>query len=257
MYASHYGIDFASISIILFFIFFTLLIIYLRREDRREGYPLEEDPSGRVRTAGGLLFTALPKTFRLAHGRGSLTVPNKNRDRRPIAARRASITPGSPLVPTGNPMADGVGPAAYAERAKVPDLTAHGDLKIVPMRVAKNFFVAKGDPDPRGMLVRGADGGIAGTVSDIWVDRAEWQIRYLEVALEGGAGQTMLLPMTMALIHKPLRHVLVDAITAAQFAGVPRLSNPDQVTFYEEERVVAYYGGGFLYATPSRSEPFL
>ena len=51
MYASHYGIDFASISIILFFIFFTLLIIYLRREDRREGYPLEEDPSGRVRTA--------------------------------------------------------------------------------------------------------------------------------------------------------------------------------------------------------------
>ncbi len=100
-------------------------------------------------------------------------------------------------------MADGVGPAAYAERAKVPDLTAHGDLKIVPMRVAKNFFVAKGDPDPRGMLVRGADGGIAGTVSDIWVDRAEWQIRYLEVALEGGAGQTALLPMAMALIHKP------------------------------------------------------
>ena len=58
--------------------------------------------------------------------------------------------------------------------------------------------------------------------------------------------------MTMALINKSLRHVLVDAITAAQFAGVPRLSNPDQVTFYEEERVVAYYGGGFLYATPSR-----
>ena len=102
MYASHYGIDFASISIVLFFIFFAMLVLYLRREDRREGYPLEEDPSGRVRTAGGLLFTALPKTFRLPHGRGQLTVPNKNRDRRPIAARRVSIVPGSPMVPTGD-----------------------------------------------------------------------------------------------------------------------------------------------------------
>ena len=33
---------------------------------------------------------------------------------------------GSPLVPTGNPMVDGVGPAAWADRADVPDLTFHG-----------------------------------------------------------------------------------------------------------------------------------
>ena len=256
MYASHYGIDFASISIVLFFIFFAMLVIYLRREDRREGYPLEEDPSGRVRTAGGLLFTALPKTFRLANGRGEVTVPNKNRDRRPIAARRASITPGSPLVPTGNPMVDGVGPGAYAERAKVPDLTAHGDLKIVPMRVAQNFSIAKGDADPRGMLVIGADQRIAGMVKDVWIDRAEWQVRYLEVLLES-SGESVLLPITGALIKASRRHVLVDAITAAQFAQVPRLANADQVTFYEEERIVAYYGGGYLYASPSRAEPLL
>jgi photosynthetic reaction center H subunit len=38
---------------------------------------------------------------------------------------------------------------------------------------------------------------------------------------------------------------------------VPKIARPDQVTLYEEERVVAYYGGGFLYAVPSRSEPIL
>jgi photosynthetic reaction center H subunit len=254
MYASPYGIDFAVISVFTFFLFFVGLILYLRREDRREGYPLEEDASGRVRTSGGLLFTALPKTFQLPAG-GTLTVPNTNRDRRTLAARRTSVSPGSPLVPTGNPLEAGVGPGAYAERAKVPDVTAHGDLKIVPLRVATNFSIASGDPDPRGMLVFGADNVVAGSVSDVWVDRAEWTIRYLEVALNSGGA--VLLPITGCVIKKSRRHVLVDAITAAQFDGVPRLGNPDQVTFYEEERVVAYYGGGYLYATPARSEPWL
>jgi len=164
MYASHYGIDFAVISVFLFFAFFVSLIFYLRREDRREGYPLEEDSNGLVRTGGGFLFTALPKTFHLQNG-GTVTVPNKNRDRRAIAARRTSVSPGSPSVPTGNPLVDGVGPGSYAERAKVPDRTAHGDPKIVPMRVATNFSIAKGDPDPRGMLVLGADNAVAGAAA--------------------------------------------------------------------------------------------
>ena len=153
-------------------------------------------------------------------------------------------------------MTAGVGPGAYAERANVPDLTVHGDLKIVPMRVARNFSIVKRDADPRGMLVVGADDRVAGMVTDVWVDRAEWQVRYLEVALES-SGESVLLPITGALIKASRRHVLVDAITAAQFAAVPKLANPDQVTFYEEERIVSYYGGGYLYALPSRTEPWL
>lgn len=39
-------IDFAQISIYLFWFFFAGLIIYLRREDKREGYPLESDRTG-------------------------------------------------------------------------------------------------------------------------------------------------------------------------------------------------------------------
>jgi photosynthetic reaction center H subunit len=31
----------------------------------------------------------------------------------------------------------------------------------------------------------------------------------------------------------------------------------DQITFYEEERIVAYFGGGYLYANRARQEPIL
>ena len=138
----------------------------------------------------------------------------------------------------------------------MPDVTIHGQPKIVPLRAAAGFFVAKGDPDPRGMRVIGTDGVAVGTVVDAWVDRVEVMIRYLEVSL-GTSETTVLVPMTMAKINKSRRQVKVDAITAAQFADVPRLEQPDQITFYEEERVTAYYGAGFLYATPARSEPIL
>ena len=44
---------------------------------------------------------------------------------------------------------------------------------------------------------------------------------------------------------------------ASQFADVPALRNPDEVTLLEEEKVTAYYGAGTLYATPARAEPLL
>lgn len=246
--------DLAFVALILFFMFFTGLVIYLRREDRREGYPLEEDGRpGVLRNPGGFLFFPDPKTFTLPHG-GTVTVPANKRDTREIAAKR-SVVPGSPLDPTGNPMVDGLGPATWAQRSNVPELTHHGDPKIVPMRVAKNFSIAEGDPDPRGMSVVGTDGAAAGTVSDIWVDKPESMIRYLEVSLKSGA--SVLLPMTMALINGRKRTVEVDAITAAQFADVPKIASPDRVTLLEEERIVAYYGGGYLYAKPSRTEPLI
>jgi photosynthetic reaction center H subunit len=152
-------------------------------------------------------------------------------------------------------MTAGVGPGSYAERAKVPDLTAHGDPRIVPLRVAQDFAVAPSDVDPRGFAVVGTDGGRAGAIKELWVDRGEAMVRYLEVEL--ASGQIALLPITMALIDKKQKSVKVDAITAAQFVDVPKLEKPDQITFDEEERVVAYYGAGFLYATPARLEPLL
>ena len=43
-------IDVAQVALYAFWAFFALLILYLRREDKREGYPLE---SGRTTRSGG------------------------------------------------------------------------------------------------------------------------------------------------------------------------------------------------------------
>jgi photosynthetic reaction center H subunit len=53
------------------------------------------------------------------------------------------------------------------------------------------------------------------------------------------------------------RCVRVRAILAEQFAQIPALASPDQITLLEEDRITAYFGGGTLYATPARSEPLL
>ena len=51
--------------------------------------------------------------------------------------------------------------------------------------------------------------------------------------------------------------VKVASITAAQFAGVPALKSPDEVTKLEEDKIVGYFAGGHLYATPERMGPLL
>jgi photosynthetic reaction center H subunit len=53
------------------------------------------------------------------------------------------------------------------------------------------------------------------------------------------------------------RGVKVRSILASQFLKAPRIKSPDSVTFLEEDRICAYFGGGALYATPARSEPLL
>ncbi len=248
-------IDVAQITLYAFWLFFAGLILYLRRENRREGYPMEGDrPGSRVRNS--FLYIPKPKVFRLAHG-GERYAPHKE-PYEPVAARMSAPFPGAPMVPTGNPMLDGVGPAAYAQRADVPDTGFDDGLpKVVPLRVAQEFHVALEDADPRGMEVVGADGAVAGSVTDVWVDRSEVIIRYLEVAVEGAGGRHVLVPMPLANFNFRRNRVRVDSITAAQFATVPTTQHPDQVTHREEDRISAYFGGGKLYATPGRLGPAL
>jgi photosynthetic reaction center H subunit len=244
-------IDVAQLVLYGFWIFFAGLIYYLHRENKREGYPLESDRSGgRVEVQG---FPRIPaaKTFALPHG-GTAVAPNGKADRREIRAVPTAPYPGAPLEPTGNPMLDGVGPAAYAERADRPDLTVEGHPRIVPLRVATDHYLETRDPDPRGKPVIGADGATAGTVRDAWVDRSEAILRYLEV---DAGGRRVLLPINFARIRRD--RVTVNSILAHQFAQVPATKSPDQVTLLEEERICAYYGGGTLYAEPARAEPFL
>jgi photosynthetic reaction center H subunit len=157
---------------------------------------------------------------------------------------------GAPMQPNGDPMVDGVGAAAWAIRPDKPDLTVDGAPRIVPLRVDADHGVNSGDPDPRGQAVYGCDGQQAATVVDLWVDRAEPLFRYAELDV---GGKRVLLPMTLAMVSSD-GSVNVKSIRSDQFAQVPGLSNPDQVTLQEEDRISAFYGGGHLYATPDRVE---
>jgi photosynthetic reaction center H subunit len=270
--------DAAFLALYAFWFFFAALIYYLQRESNREGVPLESETSQYVRSTG-VSGLPTPKTFILPHGAGTVTLPNDSRDTRAIAARAVEPWPGSPLVPTGNPMLDSVGPGSYAERANVPDLTIDGTARVVPMRVATDYHVELTNMDPRGMPVLGADGVVAGKVSDIWVDRSEAMIRYLEVEV---GQRKVLLPITFAEIKRtqdagampglewffsiimpgPKRaandgRVIVDAVLAKHFTDVPATASSDHITRREEDRVCAYYGGGLLYATKERAEPLI
>ncbi len=247
-------IDVAQVTLYVFFIFFALLVFYIRKEDRREGYPLEIDPTGQVKDKGFLLIPDA-KTFRLPHG-GEVSVPNDVRDTRPVKATRAGAWPGAPLVPSGDAMADGVGPAAYAERANVPDMTFDNKVKIRPMNGDDHVWIAAEDTDPRGMTVVGADGVVAGTIVDAWVDHSEMIIRYYELKLDGSPrARSRLIPATAIRIGD--RRATVESILGSQFAGVPATKAPDQVTLLEEDMIMGYYAGGRLYATPQRAEPML
>jgi photosynthetic reaction center H subunit len=251
-------IDVAQIVLYVFIAFFLGLVYYLHQESKREGYPLESDRSPSI-TVQGYPRIPSPKTFKISETE-SVTVPRAGggADHRRIAAVPADKFPGSPLVPTGNPMLDGVGPAAYAERSDTPDLAYNGGPKLLPLRVATTFHLDARDPDPRGMTVVGADGVSGGTVVDAWVDQSEYIIRYYEVDTGGNAkDRNVLLPATMVRVSGKKREVNVASILGSQFAAVPRHKKPDSVTRLEEDRICAYFAGGQLYATPERAEPVI
>ena len=246
-------IDVAQLALYLFWLFFFSLVWYLHRENKREGYPLMDSHNPKYRPQG---FPAVPspKTFILPHGQGTRMAPRQDGDAQyELKAEQINPAPGFPLHPTGNPMLDGVGPAAYAIRPEKPDLTHEGEPRIVPLRVATDWHVDSNDPDPRGHSVYGVDDEVGGTVTDLWVDRAEPFVRYLEI---NASGRRVLMPMTMARVRGN-GDVFVKSVCGKHFAEAPSTADPDMITLQEEDKVAAYFGGGTLYALAERTEPLL
>jgi photosynthetic reaction center H subunit len=251
-------IDVASLAINLFILFFVGLVAYLHRESKREGYPLVDSDHRPI--SDGLFGMPRPKTYALADGT-SMSAPH-GRDAKafvfPEGTGLGSAAFGA-QVP-GAPLAAGVGPGAYTLRRDVPDVTFDGKDRIVPMRKVEHFRVAAQDLNPIGAALFGADGKVVGIVKDLWVDLSETVIRYYEVELDGST-KRVLVPTNMIDVKKPnnvdVGVLVVDAILASQFAGVPGLANPDRITLREEDKIMGYYGAGYLYATPARQEPFV
>lgn len=251
-------VDVAQLVLYAFWVFFVGLIFYLQRESKREGFPLETDlPNGEKVVTKGLIAMPKPKAFRMADGHEVL-VPGAARPEPPLPAAPRPGWIGAPLVPTGDPMTAGVGPGAYALREDEPDRATDGSPVIRPLRAAPDYSVSPNDTDPRGLPVIGADGETAGTVTDLWLDRVEMIVRYLELKTNGE--RSVLLPIQFARIKSGMRrdpHVKVQSLLGGQFEKVPGLKSGDQITKLEEDKVCAYYGAGTLYATPTRAEPLV
>lgn len=249
-------VDVAEIALYAFFLFFAGLVYYLRREDKREGFPMVEERrrGAKPQLVRGFPEIPSPKVFVNRDGT-TYAAPPGVVDTRPVHGRHTEAWTGSPIEPTGNPMVDGIGPGAWALRAEEPDLTAEDKHRIVPIRVAPDHYVDPRDPNPVGMDVVGADRKVAGKVTELWIDRSEPGIRYLEMTAQNG--RTVLVPMPFATVNGGRKRIEVSAILAHQFNDVPGLKHADSVTKREEDQICAYFAGGTLYATPTRKDPIL
>lgn len=253
------GFDLAVASLYAFYAFFILLVLYINRESKREGYPLViPGVSGAKGRPEGFPPTPSPKTFKLIHG-GEVQVPRAEDPQIPIVAIPVDPYAGSPLVPTGNPLVDHVGPAAYALRRDEPDLTFDDSTpKVQPLRKLPGVTVDPEDPDPRGMPVLDANGEVVATCTDLWIDRSEALFRFLEAeATVDGAAKQVLIPVPLAKVDPERRVVKVKSLVKRDFLTAPGLRNPDLVTLREEDRIQAYFAGGHLYSKPERQEPLL
>jgi photosynthetic reaction center H subunit len=246
-------VDVAQLVLYAFWAFFAGLIWYLVKENHREGYPMDPGPNSDAVITGWPL--PQPKTYLLDDGT-ELTVPNPARMDLPVNLKMVQVGgyPGAPFEPTGNPMLDGIGPGAYANRADEPEHTTSGTPKIFPLRTAPEYGVASLGRDPRGMPILGDDGVVGGTVVDLWLDGPESLFRYLEVAVPGNA-RNVLVPLNSTRIRED--RVTVKAILGAHFAMIPVTKDPERISLLEEERLFGFFGGGTLYADPRRLEPLV
>ena len=248
-------IDVAQLVRYAFWIFFFALVFYIRREDKREGYPLETDPPERT-PLQGFPPVPKPKVFRL-HDGTTREAPRKEAPLELHGVAPAAVWPGAPLEPTGDPMRDQVGPGSYPPRPDVPAMTfEHDEPMIVPLRVAPDYYLETRDPDPRGMEVVAADGEIAGVVVEAWINRIEPMVHFFEVEV-AGSQKRVLLPIGFAQVKGGRRQIVVQSITAAQFENVPTTASNEQITLLEEDRICAYFAGGKLYATDERKDPVI
>src|ERR1700759_5745966 len=101
-------IDVAQVVLYGFWVFFAGLLFSLRREDKREGYPLQYEGPGRRSGVGFPSFPGL-KNYLLRGGHVA-TLPNRNNDRADALGVPMAPWPGAPFRPPGNLRLDGVGP---------------------------------------------------------------------------------------------------------------------------------------------------
>ncbi len=240
-------IDLPQVLLVAFGLFFAGLVVYLQRESKREGYPLEEEvPTVRHRIVG---YPDVPPTKTYRKLNGEVSVLPQEYERRDLSAGVRSRAPGMPIYPVGDPLLAGIGPGSYTLRRDEPWTMHDGTLQLEPLREATDYTCVDPDLDPRGMRVFGSDFKQAGVVFDLWIDKESKILRYFEVTLDGIA-ERRLVPIFYAVISGKAKEIRITCLKADQLAKAPILRDPDSITAREEDRVNGFFAGGHMYSRP-------
>ena len=240
-------IDLPQVLLVAFALFFAALVVYLQRESKREGYPLEEViPTLGHRVVG---YPDMPPKKIYKKLEGGVSVLPQEYERRELSASPRSLAPGSPIYPVGDPLLAGIGPSSYTLRLDEPWIMHDGTLQLEPLREATDYTCVDPDLDPRGMRVFGSDYKPAGVVVDLWVDKESKILRYIEVALDGVI-EPRLVPIFYAQINGKTKELRVNCLKADQLAKAPVLRERTSITAREEDRVNGFFAGGHMYSVP-------
>lgn len=242
-------IDLPQLLAGLFVLFFLGLVFYLRGEDKREGYPLEEAIPTLNHGIVGFPEPPGDKTYLLLEG-GTSTLPN-NYERRELSARPREFFPGAPLYPVGDPLLAGIGPGSYTLRRDEPFLSHDGTPQVEPLREATDYKCLDPDMDPRGRRVVGWDFADVGVVHDIWVDKGSKILRYVEVKLDAEV-QHRLVPIFYVVLFRNAKSIRITSLRGAQLAKAPVLRSPTRITAREEDFVNAFFAGAEMYGSPAK-----
>ena len=240
-----YQIDLPETALVVFFLGFLGVVWFLRRLDKREGYPMRTSHFD-ARPLLGFPVPPDPKAYLLDEG-GTTVAPHYY-EQPPMRAVPLYPFDGTPLTPTGNPLLAAVGPGAWVMRRDEPMLTEKGEPMLAPLRKSEEWSVEKGDADPRGMVVFDRRWVEIGVVRDVWVDKSIKILRLLEIELRAGlAGGRVLAPIFHTQIDEKAREVRITALEAHQFADLPMPRKPDEITAREDDRLNAYFAAGHFH----------
>ncbi len=250
--------DLALASLYIFYIAFIVLIMYLRNEDRREGFPLIHEYPGELKVIN-VRSAPKPKIWNIL-GVGRTVAGREERDLTGLMGKPGHVA-GAPYTVLGNQLKDGVGTASWALRADEPALTYDARVpRVVPLRsVAQDGWgIDEEDPDPRGYSVVTADHVTVGTVVDLWVDMSDVLFRYMEAQVNGPTGpRRVVFPIGCGDIDRVAKQVRISALKSHHFVDAPATKNADTITLLEEDKISGYFAGGRLLADPKAAEPLL
>lgn len=247
-------IDLPQLAFWMFFLAFVGICYWLRKNDKREGYPLKASPFTSERM-DGVPLPGEPVTYRLNEG-GVTSTPHAYPD------PAASVVPvarfaGTPFRATGDLLRTSLGPGAWVMRKDEPMLTEDGELLLQPLRLCPGWAIGKGEANPCGMPVFDVRWRPVGIVGDVWIDRGIRIIRYLEVELRDSlGGGRVLVPIFHVTIAEQAREIQVTALSHHEFGNIPMPAAADRMTAREEERINAYFAAGRFYRDMPDSDKF-